>query len=319
MAESLQSFPLDLTIDGQEVAPELSRFATESLRFANFYDQTYLGTTSDGEFTSLQSLHPLPVGAVSTRYASNDYHGLPAILSEAGYATVSVSGEPGDFWNKRQMHPKLGFERSYFADSYQQTETFGMGLSDGEFFRQTIPILREQPELFMAFLMTLSNHHPYVVRSGSRCNMNLTRRSHGATTWPGLTLAEKTELWRRWLRGESLNAIGRALGRIAHVVRYEVARTGGIPPPARQRSRLALTLTEREAISRGRATRYVGATDQPSAAPGPVDRESGGVPARRAASFGRPRPTRWPGRAAGDPSGVAWRRTRPCVTRWPPS
>ena len=49
---------------------------------------------------------------------------------------------------------------------------------------------------------------------------------------PRLTLAEKTELWRRWRRGESLNAIGRALGRIAHVVRYEVARTGGIPPPA---------------------------------------------------------------------------------------
>ena len=70
---------------------------------------------------------------------------------------------------------------------------------------------------------------------------------------PRLTLAEKTELWRRWRRGESLNAIGRALERIAHVVRYEVARTGGIPPPARQRARLALTLTEREAISRGLA------------------------------------------------------------------
>ena len=71
---------------------------------------------------------------------------------------------------------------------------------------------------------------------------------------PRLALAEKTELWRRWRHGESLNAIGRALGRIAKVVRYEVARTGGIPPPARQRSRLALTLPEREAISRGLAS-----------------------------------------------------------------
>ena len=70
---------------------------------------------------------------------------------------------------------------------------------------------------------------------------------------PRLTAAHKTERWRRWRHGESLNAMGRALGRIAHVVRYEVARTGGIPPPARQRSRLALTLTEREAISRGLA------------------------------------------------------------------
>ena len=70
---------------------------------------------------------------------------------------------------------------------------------------------------------------------------------------PRLTLAEKTELWRRWRRGESLNTIGRALGRIAKVVRYEVTRTGGVPPPARQRSCLALTLAEREAISRGLA------------------------------------------------------------------
>ena len=49
---------------------------------------------------------------------------------------------------------------------------------------------------------------------------------------PRLTLAEKTALWRRWRRGESLKAIGRALGPIAHVVRYEVARTGGTFPPA---------------------------------------------------------------------------------------
>ena len=71
---------------------------------------------------------------------------------------------------------------------------------------------------------------------------------------PRLTAAQKTELWRRWRHGESLNAIGRALGRIAKVVRYEVARTGGVPPAARQRSRLALTLPEREAISRGLAS-----------------------------------------------------------------
>ena len=75
----------------------------------------------------------------------------------------------------------------------------------------------------------------------------------GQRRGPRLTLAEKTELWRRWRRGESLNAIGRALGRIAKVVRYEVARTGGIPPPARHRARLALALTEQEAISRGLA------------------------------------------------------------------
>ena len=163
MAESLQDFPIDLVINGQPVMPTLSRFANESLRFENFYDQTHVGTTSDGEFTSLQSLHPLPAGVVSTRYAANDYHGLPAILSDAGYATFSASGELGDFWNKRQMHPNLGFDRSAFGESYELRETFGLGLTDGEFFRQTMPRLLEQAEPFMAFLLTQSNHHPYTI------------------------------------------------------------------------------------------------------------------------------------------------------------
>ena len=92
---------------------------------------------------------------------------------------------------------------------------------------------------------------------------------------PRLTLAEKTELWRRWRQGESLNAIGRALGRIAHVVRYEVARTGGIPPPVRQRARLALTLAEREVISRGlaRGTSLRQISRQLRRAPSTVSRE----------------------------------------------
>ena len=92
---------------------------------------------------------------------------------------------------------------------------------------------------------------------------------------PRLTLAEKTELWRRWRRGESLNTIGRALGRIAKVVRYEVARTGGISPPARQRARRALSLTEREAISRGlaRGTSLRQISRQLRRAPSTVSRE----------------------------------------------
>ena len=106
---------------------------------------------------------------------------------------------------------------------------------------------------------------------------------------PRLTLAQKAELWRRWRHGESLNAIGRALGRIPKMVRYEVARTGGIPPPARHRARRALTLTEREAISRGLARGIVAAADQPPAAPGPLDRQSGGATLQRPAPVSRHR------------------------------
>ena len=69
----------------------------------------------------------------------------------------------------------------------------------------------------------------------------------------GFTAAEKTELWDRWQRGESLKAIGRAFGKPSSSIYNQVTPHGGIRPAPRRRSRLALTLLEREEISRGLA------------------------------------------------------------------
>ncbi len=67
----------------------------------------------------------------------------------------------------------------------------------------------------------------------------------------GLTAAQKTELWDRWQRGESLKAIGRAFGKPSSSIYGLVSPHGGIRPVERRRSRLSLTLSEREEISRG--------------------------------------------------------------------
>lgn len=67
------------------------------------------------------------------------------------------------------------------------------------------------------------------------------------------TEAQKSEMWDRWQRGESLSSIGRSFGRASSSIFPHLARTGGIRPPARVRSRSALTLREREEISRGLA------------------------------------------------------------------
>jgi IS30 family transposase len=67
----------------------------------------------------------------------------------------------------------------------------------------------------------------------------------------GFTAAEKTELWERWQRGESLKGIGRAFGKPSSSIYFQVAPHGGIRPAARHRSRLALAVSDREEISRG--------------------------------------------------------------------
>src|ERR1700677_4126221 len=70
----------------------------------------------------------------------------------------------------------------------------------------------------------------------------------------GLSAIEKNEIWRRWKAGQTLHEIGRAFDKPHSSIRCLLLPRGGIPPAARRRSRLALTLGERENISRGIAS-----------------------------------------------------------------
>jgi len=65
------------------------------------------------------------------------------------------------------------------------------------------------------------------------------------------TESQKSQMWDRWQRGESLHQIARLFDRHHSAVRGILAASGGIRPPLRKRSPRALTLPEREEISRG--------------------------------------------------------------------
>src|SRR5271169_6350653 len=64
------------------------------------------------------------------------------------------------------------------------------------------------------------------------------------------TEGQKALMWERWQKGESLHQIAQLFDRNHTSVQGILAQTGGIRPPQRIRSRLALTLSEREEISR---------------------------------------------------------------------
>jgi transposase, IS30 family len=68
-----------------------------------------------------------------------------------------------------------------------------------------------------------------------------------------LTEAEIGEFWRRRAAGESPTRIARHMGRFPDSLRHYVVAAGGIRPRPRKRSRIALSLDEREEISRGLA------------------------------------------------------------------
>ena len=65
------------------------------------------------------------------------------------------------------------------------------------------------------------------------------------------TETDKALMWDRWQKGESLQTIAQLFNRNHGSIAGILSRTGGIRPPRRIRSRCALTLSEREEISRG--------------------------------------------------------------------
>jgi len=62
---------------------------------------------------------------------------------------------------------------------------------------------------------------------------------------------QKSLMWDRWQKGESLHTIARLFDRNHPSISGILSRTGGIRPRRRKRSTIALCLSEREDISRG--------------------------------------------------------------------
>jgi IS30 family transposase len=101
------------------------------------------------------------------------------------------------------------------------------------------------------------------------------------------TDAQKADMWDRWQKGESLRSIGRVYDRHSSSIFGVLSPSGGIRPPDKKRSRFALSLQEREEISRGFVAGLSLRTiaSQLGRAPSTISREvkrNGGVSAYRA-------------------------------------
>ena len=163
-AESLQTIALDRSFNGVEVAPFLTKMSNQGIYFSNYYSQVGVGTSSDAEFTYSTSLMPSSNGTVFVNYFDREYNTIQKSFSEKGYYTFSMHGNVGDFWNRAIMHKNMGYDKFYSKTSFEITEEIGLGISDKEFFKQAIPILKNienEGKNFYGTLITLTNHTPW--------------------------------------------------------------------------------------------------------------------------------------------------------------
>ncbi|HDR6308213.1 TPA: LTA synthase family protein [Bacillus cereus] len=161
--ESLQTFLIGASVNGQEVTPFLNEFINESYYFDNFFHQTGQGKTSDSEFLIDTSLYPLNRGAVFFTHGNNDYTATPEILRQQGYFTSVFHANNATFWNRNIMYSALGYDRYYNELDYKITPETNLnwGLKDIEYFDQSVDILKTVDQPFYARFLTLTNHYPF--------------------------------------------------------------------------------------------------------------------------------------------------------------
>jgi len=164
--ESMMRNAMDLSFNGIEVTPTLNRLAKQGMFFSNFYSQVSVGTSSDSELTYNTSLMPTKSGTAFVSYSDRTYISTPKLLKEKGYYTFSMHANNADFWNRRAMHKSLGYDRFYSKTDYKVTKDniIGLGLSDKEFFKQSVAKIKkinEQHDKWYGLAIMLSNHTPF--------------------------------------------------------------------------------------------------------------------------------------------------------------
>ena len=160
--ESLNDFVIGAEYNGQELTPNLNAMLEENtFYFDHFYSTTGVGNTSDAEFAALNGLYPNDERECYRLYVDNTFQGLPWILRGEGYGAYAFHGYVKTFWNRDEAYKTQGFQHFYSQEELEMTEVSGFGLTDKEMFRQAVDILKEKPQPFFSFMITLTNHIPY--------------------------------------------------------------------------------------------------------------------------------------------------------------
>jgi phosphoglycerol transferase MdoB-like AlkP superfamily enzyme len=161
--ESLENVVIGQRVNGQEITPNLNKLSKEGLYFNNYYTQVGPGNTSDVEFVTLNSLYSLSNTAAFIDFANNSYTALPALLKQNGYSTYTLHGNVPTFWNRSNIYPKLGYENVLNKNDFIINEKGFEVVSDADFFSQSVQKMSTFKSPFMATLITLSSHSPYII------------------------------------------------------------------------------------------------------------------------------------------------------------
>lgn len=164
--ESFQNFLIHLSIDGQEITPNLNKLADSSVYFPRFFQQVGQGNTSDAEFIVNTSFYVPPDGPATDIYAGKELPSLPKLLKEQGYDTATFHTNDVEFWNRGELYEALGFDRFYDKSYFGEEDTVFYGASDEVLYAKTaeqLSRMNNSTHPFYSHVISMSAHNPFSI------------------------------------------------------------------------------------------------------------------------------------------------------------
>ena len=144
LAESLESWVLERTVEGQEIMPCMNRLLRDSatLYAPDVLSQVKGGRSIDAQLIINTGLLPVDIGVYSLKYPQTFYPSLAKAMKEkygTAYACTLTADKPF-VWNQNMIAPAFGYDSVISKYHFLQDEAVGPhyrhSLGDASLFRQ---------------------------------------------------------------------------------------------------------------------------------------------------------------------------------------
>lgn len=149
----------DVIID-KDLTPTLYRMSHNGIYFSNYYQPTWGGSTSTGEYSFVTGLVPMNgIQSMLDIRNNNNYFTLGNQLQKLGYTNCAYHNGSYDFYDRNLTHTHLGYDQ-FLATGNGLEEIAGSYADDSVMFDKTMDTyIDKQP--FSMYYMTLSGHCIY--------------------------------------------------------------------------------------------------------------------------------------------------------------
>ncbi|MDE6208937.1 MAG: LTA synthase family protein [Lachnospiraceae bacterium] len=162
--ESLESFIINQTVDGQEICPNINKLLNNGFYFSNIFEQVQGGNSSDADLMYTTSRLPVLKGGTFFRFADEcELNSLPRMLINRGYDFTYHQAIKGSFWNYEEgWRNMIGADGFVGSESYDMSgDKIGFTLNDEDYIKQVIPYLEDLNTPFYAHVVLNSSHMPF--------------------------------------------------------------------------------------------------------------------------------------------------------------